>query len=187
MQTTYLTRILMLGIILLSFPTLAMTGEGKKNADKDIGLSQLVKDLKSDLGKYQNTVRNATKSCRCPQCGHTWRSYENSDLENGQVWNYAYNSTANNFGWHYPHDPWKIIELAQRPENSDDVPVLNTLRKYYAAEYRGELGKVSRKFQYWMDFDENGIVINSEWIPKRTDPDCMWQQKNQAPKEPTQN
>jgi hypothetical protein len=192
-KPTHLIRIFILGSALLSIPSFGMEKNDKQDAKTDIDFYQRVMDIylaSLDLelaDEANNNIRHPPCELDCDPWPASF-SYFNASTIRYPIRNLPQNNFSD---WHYPRNPWTFEELGQRPDNSDDEPAPNVIRKYYVTDSRNELGKVTRTHNYWIDYDADGNILNSDWIPKitqsdfiRTNPDFMWQPNNQVPKEP---
>jgi len=82
--------------------------------------------------------------------------------------------------WNYPYDQGKVYESEKAPEGVDvsGVPSSGGKVKYYRAEMKGTgFDEQARNYQFWMQYDSNGMVKKSGWLvgdDEKISPDFGW-------------
>ena len=81
--------------------------------------------------------------------------------------------------WNYPYDQGKVWELSGAPDEFDtsDLPSDGRVA-FFAAELKGTgFEEQARLYQFWIQYDDNGEVLESGWVEGRDakiNPDFAW-------------
>ena len=81
--------------------------------------------------------------------------------------------------WNYPYDQGKVFELSQPPAgtNLNEIPRGGSVT-FYEAQLRGTtFEEQARQYQFWIQRNDNGDVLESGWIKgpdAKVNPDFAW-------------